>query len=410
MSRIEPFVSRLTLVVVSVFIVFILIEAAANYWLWNIATVDDFNAYASVNQIGSRYGDDVSVVDFGGDIRSHSPHHYLGYIPAPNFQRGVNKHNRLGFRGDDIFPDKPADTYRIVAVGGSTTYSVHVEDYRETYPDLLNDYLHKAGFESVEVINAGVAGYSSYDNLINISFRVLPLEPDLIILYQGINDIDKRFVYPSERYLGDNSGAEAPNISDRVMPRIWEYSTYLRILGIRAGFIQSHGEFDLHANRLAQSNYSVEFKRQINRGTYPADIFEEVSAEKMQADNPPVHFQRNLVTMLGIAESHNVDVLLITMVLSSDFHARTGSAKSRFYSNAVYQSAMAQHNDITRRIAEFTETPLFDMAIEFSDDPDLFTDGLHMTAEGNQVRAQLIGDFVIREFLSHHLSSADLSN
>ena len=61
---------------------------------------------------------------------------------------------------------------------------------------------------------------------------------------------------------------------------------------------------------------------------------------------------------------------------------------------------MAQHNDITRRIAESTETPLFDLAIEFPDDPALLTDGLHMNAEGNRVRAQLIGDFVIREFLS----------
>lgn len=114
--------------------------------------------------------------------------------------------------------------------------------------------------------------------------------------------------------------------------------------------------------------------------------------------------------MLGIAESHNVDVPLVTMVLSSDFHARTGSAKNRFYSDAVYQSATAQHNDSTRRIAEFIETPLFDMAIEYPDEPDLLTDGLHMNAEGNRVRAQLIGDFVIREFLSQHLSWADLSN
>ena len=199
----------------------------------------------------------------------------------------------------------------------------------KNYPSLLNDYLRSAGFDSVEVINAGVSGYTSYDNLINISFRVLPLEPDLIIIYQGFNDIDKRFVYPFSRYLGDNSGALAAAISDRVMPEIWEYSTYLRILGIRAGYIQSHADLDLHGNRRAQSNYEREFKRQVNRGTYPSGIFEEVSADKMLADNPPIHFQRNLVTMLGIAESHNVDVLLVTMVLSKDYHARTGSAKKQ---------------------------------------------------------------------------------
>ena len=410
MNRIEPFVARLTLIAISVIFVFILIEIAANYWLWNIATVDDFHAYASVNQIRSRYGDNILVLAHGGATRSHRPHHYLGYIPAPNFQRGDNRHNRLGFRGDDFSATKHADTYRIVAVGGSTTYSVHAEDYRESYPDLLNDYMQNAGFESVEVINAGVAGYSSYENLINISFRVIPLEPDLIIIYQGINDIDKRLVYPSERYLADNSGAEAPTISDRVMPGIWEFSTYLRILAVRAGLVQSHGDLDLHANRLAQSNRSLEFKRQVNRGVYPSGSFQEVSAEKMLADNPPVHFQRNLVTMLGIAESHSVDVLLVTMVLSSDFHARTGSARSKFYSHAVFQTAMAQHNDVTRRIAEITETPLFDMATVFPGDTDLLTDGLHMTAEGNRVRAQLIGDFIIRELPSQGLSLTNLSN
>ena len=131
MSRIERIVARLTLVVVSIVIVFILIEAGANYWLWNIATVDEFNTYASVNQIRSRYGDDIFVVDHGGRTRSHSPHHYLGFIPAPNFQRGENKHNQLGFRGDDISVEKPKDTYRIVAVGGSTTYGSGVEDSRE---------------------------------------------------------------------------------------------------------------------------------------------------------------------------------------------------------------------------------------------------------------------------------------
>ena len=400
MSRIDSFVSRLTLVVVSVFIVFILIEAGANYWLWNIATADDFNVYASINQLRARYGDEIFVVDHNGNTRSLSAHHYLGYIASPNFQRGENKHNRLGFRGDDVAAEKPERTYRIVAVGGSTTYSTSVEDYRDSYPELLNDYLHNAGFDAVEIINAGVAGYNSYENLINISFRILPLEPDLIILYQGFNDTNDRFVYPKSRYLGDNSGALAPTISDRVMPEIWEYSTYLRVLGIRAGYILSHADLDRHANRTASSNYSSEFRRQANRGTYPSGIFREVSAEKMLDGNPPVHFQRNLVTMLGIADSHNVDVLLMTMVLSKNYHARTGSANNKFYSNEVLQAAMAQHNDITRRIAESTETPFFDLAIEFPDDPALLTDGLHMNVEGNRVRARLIGDFVIREFLS----------
>ena len=58
MHKIESFVAKLALTIVGVSIVFITIEAVANYWLWNIASLDDFNLYASINQVKERYGDD----------------------------------------------------------------------------------------------------------------------------------------------------------------------------------------------------------------------------------------------------------------------------------------------------------------------------------------------------------------
>ena len=69
----------------------------------------------------------------------------------------------------------------------------------------------------MEVINGGVGGYSSYQTLMNIQFRVLPLNPDLIVIYQGYNDIHTRFVYPNSSYLGDNSGYVALYNSNTVM-------------------------------------------------------------------------------------------------------------------------------------------------------------------------------------------------
>ena len=400
MRKIELILAKLALIVASLALAFALVEAAANYWLWNIATTDDFNLLASVNQINERYGESTHVLDHGGRVRSYSPHHYLGYVPAPDFKNADRHHNHLGFRGGPISAENPAGIYRIVAVGGSTTYSVHTEDDRDSYPHLLGEHLHASGFSNVEVINAGVPGYTSYHNFMNVAFRVLPLRPDLIILYQGFNDIDARFVYPHSRYRGDNSGAEAPSIAHQFMPAIWEYSTALRILGIRAGYISSHGDLDLIGNRSADGNFALDFKRQVNRRTYPSGIFNEISAERMLAGNPPIHFERNLLNTVLIATGNDIDILLVTMANSIDFHERTQSAKSRFYSNEVFISAMAQHNDITRRIAESTGAAIFDLAAAFPDDPWLFTDGLHMNADGNRSRAQLIGDFVIREFLS----------
>ena len=400
MKKLESLLAKLALVILSLALAFVFIEAAANYWLWNVASTDEFNLLASVNQITERYGDAVSMRDHGGKVRSYSPHHYLGYMPAPDFKNADRQHNHLGFRGESIAAEKPENVYRIAAVGGSTTYSVHTKDDRDSYPRLLQGHLRTGGFGNVEVINAGVPGYTSYHNFINVAFRILPLEPDLIILYQGFNDIDARFVYPHSRYLGDNSGAEAPTIAEQFMPSILEYSTALRILGISLGNSRSHGDLDLIGNRLAVSNFALDFKRQVNRETYPSGIFQDVSAEQMLAGNPPVHFERNLLNTLSIAASHEVDVVLVTMAMSIDFHARTQSAKSRFYTNEVFTSAMTQHNDITRRIADATNTALFDLAAAFPDDPTLFTDGLHMNADGNRTRAQLIGDFILREFLS----------
>ncbi len=114
---------------------------------------------------------------------------------------------------------------------------------------------------------------------------------------------------------------------------------------------------------------------------------------KMLENNPPIHFERNLLNMLAVADRHEVNVLLVTFVTDAGFHHPLVSSEE-------YVFALAQHNEVTRRVARSTETPIYDMAQAFPDDPTLYTDGRHMTREGNLVRARLIGDFVMSEFFS----------
>ena len=63
---------------------------------------------------------------------------------------------------------KPPTAYRIVCLGGSTTYGDGVEDWHFTYPALLQDSLRARGIGDVEVVNAGVSGYSSYESVVNL--------------------------------------------------------------------------------------------------------------------------------------------------------------------------------------------------------------------------------------------------
>ena len=53
------------------------------------------------------------------------------------------------------------------------------------------------GYSNVQVINAGVVAYASWDTLANFEFRVLDLDPDIVIVYHAINDVIARLVDPA---------------------------------------------------------------------------------------------------------------------------------------------------------------------------------------------------------------------
>jgi len=393
MARAESLIAKLSMVALSFVLALVAVEFGANYYLWNIVSEEDFMLLASINQIKERYGDDYFINSQSQSGFRYSPHHYLGYIPTPNLAQGENRNNSMGFRGEEISLVKPEGVYRIAAVGGSTTYSVDVEDYRDSYPHQLGDYLRGSGFDQVEVINAGVGSYASFQNFINIQFRVLPLQPDLIIVYQGYNDIHTRFVFPHSEYQGDNSGYIAPFVTDTIMPDILEYSTALRIIGIRANLTKPHSALDWHRFKLASSSRRDEFLSQWRAGVYPSGLFVETPAMDMLRNNPPIHFERNLESMVALAKQHDVDLLLVTFVTSTDFNLPPVASEE-------YIFALEQHNDITRAAADGNGIPLFDLEAVYPADRSLFTDGRHMTVEGNRIRSQLLGDFIIGEFLS----------
>jgi hypothetical protein len=176
MNRIDSIMAKLFLVILSITITFVMIEVGANVYLWNIASDDQFNTFASLNQFKERYGQDFLVNDRNAkDLRAFVPHQYIGYVPASNYQSNENYHSSLGFRSQEIEVPKPEGTYRIVALGGSTTYGTDVPSPEQAYPSQLQDYLQTNGYENVEVVNAGAGAYTSWESLMNLQFRVLDI-------------------------------------------------------------------------------------------------------------------------------------------------------------------------------------------------------------------------------------------
>ena len=110
----------------------------------------------------------------------------VSFISMDELMAEINSH---GLRGPEFNIEKPDDVYRIIAVGGSTTFGSGVED-NFSWPALLGESLNELEpSKKIEVINAGVSAATSLQNMNHINQKLINFNPDLIILYEGANDV-----------------------------------------------------------------------------------------------------------------------------------------------------------------------------------------------------------------------------
>ncbi len=325
----------------------------------------------------------------------YSPHRYLGYYPTPDWSNDENRHNSLGFRGNEITPDKPKDTFRIVCIGGSTTYTTAIDDFRTSYPFLLEELLNKGADKKVEVINAGVGNWTTWESLINLQLRLVRLQPDLVVVYHSTNDIESRMVWPPESYLSDNTGrriSNHQNLTASARDVLLEKSNILRILGIRFGIKSPNTSLQI-LDRVADTYYFREFNRQLNRGVYPSGIFKEVPVQKMLEVNKPIYFEENLEHMINIATGNNFDIMLVTFAHCSEF-------ESQFSSRPEFEYAYAEHNQLIKKVALDHNIPCLDFAGIFPDEKAYYSDGRHVNEKGSHLKAEIFAEFIHNEYMS----------
>lgn len=123
------------------------------------------------------------------------PHTSRTLVPAPGVMPGVSgestiRTNSLGLRADEPSDE---DGYRILALGGSTTECLYL-DQSETWPQLLQDSLRASTkLPRAWVGNAGMSGRNSRHHV--LAMRQLPLQEmkiDAVVLLAGINDLSIR--------------------------------------------------------------------------------------------------------------------------------------------------------------------------------------------------------------------------
>src|SRR5882672_170558 len=97
--------------------------------------------------------------------------------------------NSFGMRDTEIDFDSIKNFYKIAVVGDSHSYSIGAKNIAETFPSQLEKHLNQnTGQRPVKVLNFGVPGYNTAQELEVLKTKVFMFEPRLVILQYCMND------------------------------------------------------------------------------------------------------------------------------------------------------------------------------------------------------------------------------
>ena len=99
--------------------------------------------------------------------------------------------NSLGFRNPEFALARQPRSLRVVCFGDSSTFGIG-NRMAETWPAQLESQLRQASwardYAAIEVINAGVPGYSSWQGLQHMRQEIGRLQPDIVLASYANND------------------------------------------------------------------------------------------------------------------------------------------------------------------------------------------------------------------------------
>jgi lysophospholipase L1-like esterase len=111
----------------------------------------------------------------------------IGWEPIPGAQSGRVRINSAGFRGPECAPTPPAGVTRVVVLGDSETFGINLAE-RDTFPAALERRLNARQAGGFEVLNLGVPGYNTANQLALLKARGIRLRPQIVVLLYNFND------------------------------------------------------------------------------------------------------------------------------------------------------------------------------------------------------------------------------
>lgn len=312
-----------------------------------------------------------------GFAQAYRPHPYTCFEPDPAYEDSMGRwHTDDGFRFPEMSRARRPGVYRIACMGGSTTYEPYVP-VDSTYVAYLEEYLNRRfPGRPIEVLNAGVGAYNSADTFARFHFKVLDYAPDMVVNYDGIND-----VWPML--------CKGPFESDlrhaRKVMEPFEPPSRLASALARRSFAFRVLYFKLRLGGTVPSIMDLTYE--------PFDMtvatYEAASTRA---------FRRNLEDTAFICKGRGIELVLCTFA-ADEFQTGRDPARDPY---ALLMRGVDDLNKVTASVARELSLPLIDLDRAMPrNEPAAkeahryFTDICHTSRRGNRAKANLIGQGIV---------------
>jgi lysophospholipase L1-like esterase len=280
--------------------------------------------------------------------------------------------NAAGYRSPDRPLAKPPGTFRILCAGGSTTFDLQAASNEESWPWLLEERLRRRSGRPVEVWNAGAPGWTSLESAISFLLRDQDLDPDLVVVFHGYNDLQPAAHRPFDpQYVEGHAERVRPALGFGLEPPpLLARSLLLERLRGAAG---------------------------VEEEDRPPAGADAVSEEGIDT------FRRNLGSFVALARSEPAEVVLVTHPV----RVRAGSEAADvaylegwlgLRGDAVGRE-IERLNDVTRAMAGLPGVHVYDAARRLDWRDADFADPVHFAAPGSRKLSRGLARFVARRGL-----------
>ena len=319
---------------------------------------------------------------------------YLLFVPSPNLHKwGYDQNNEFAFRGKSVPLIKEDSVYRILFMGGSTTYTNNVNDPDSSFPaqvghlldyELQNERFPKS-IKRIEAMNAGLSWGTSAEIMIHYFLKFRYFNADLVVIHTGGNDAYTHFLGGAYQPDYFHFRKTMNDIQPVAKPFRWLFKSRLFsffLISIFQDDLVKGGQFVHRGDRTRVRWFDP----------------------KKPENDPIAHiefnaFYNNLSTTIREMKHDGAKLLIVPFI---------GNWDHEQYTDTILQMHH-WYTDLLNKIAVENDLPVAPLTAEMITDKSQWMDDCHLNEEGVQIKAEFVSKYIANIVL-HNDSVVKINN